>query len=58
MPEKISLSFIAHSLGGLIVRAALPYLDHDFHTLVTLGSPHLGYMTNNKPLIKFGIWLF
>lgn len=56
--DKLVVSFIAHSLGGLIVRAALPYLDYDFHTLMTLGSPHLGYVTNDRPLIKFGMWFF
>lgn len=55
---KFIISFIAHSLGGLIVRAALPYLDYEFYTLMTLGSPHLGYITNDKPLIRFGMWFF
>lgn len=43
------ISFIAHSLGGLIVRASLPYLeDHSskFYNFITLSSPHLGYMFN------------
>ena len=43
------ISFIAHSLGGLISRAALPYLQ-DHHkkmcNFITLSSPHLGYMYN------------
>ena len=43
------ISFIGHSLGGLIVRAALPYLAEyspKFFTYITLSSPHLGYMSS------------
>ncbi|CAD8143566.1 unnamed protein product [Paramecium pentaurelia] len=56
--DKLVISFIGHSLGGLIIRAALPYLDFEFHTLLTLGTPHLGNVTNQRPLIKFGMWFF
>jgi len=41
------LSFIGHSLGGVIIRAALPHLSEfssKFYTYISLGSPHLGYM--------------
>lgn len=41
----IRLSFICHSLGGLIVRAALPLLEDlsdRMGVLVTLMTPHLG----------------
>ena len=42
-----SLSFIGHSLGGLVIRAALPRLT-DFkdkmRTYISFSSPHLGYM--------------
>ena len=41
------ISFVGHSLGGLIIRASLPHLaeySEKFHTLLTMGSPHLGYM--------------
>ena len=44
--DKLVISFIGHSLGGLIIRAALPYLDFEFHTFLTLGTPHLGNVTN------------
>merc|ERR1719408_953918 len=53
------LSFIAHSIGGLIVRAALPLL-HEYsskmYTLVTLSTAHLGYNTgtNNVSLFNTG----
>ena len=43
------ISFIAHSLGGIIVRTALPLLEDykdKFHNFITLSSPHLGYMYN------------
>jgi len=44
--RKVSkLSFIGHSLGGLIIRAALPQLaeySHLMHSYWSLGSPHLG----------------
>jgi triacylglycerol esterase/lipase EstA (alpha/beta hydrolase family) len=41
------ISFVAHSMGGLIVRAALPYLEEHIdkmYNFITLSSPHLGYM--------------
>ena len=53
------ITFIAFSLGGLILRAALPRLeDHKemFHAFVTLSSPHMGYMANDSKLVKTGIW--
>lgn len=43
------VSFIGHSLGGLIIRAALPYLaefSDKFFTYISLSSPHLGYIYN------------
>ena len=43
------MSFIGHSIGGLIIRAALPHLAEyapKFFTYISLGSPHLGYMYN------------
>ena len=43
--QDLRISFIGHSLGGLIVRAALPYLhaySGCFQTYVSLASPHLG----------------
>ena len=46
-PNFSLFSFIAHSLGGIIVRAAVGRPDADWlraktHTLLTLNSPHLG----------------
>jgi alpha-beta hydrolase superfamily lysophospholipase len=39
------ISFIGHSLGGLIIRAALPHLSEysqKFFTYMSLSSPQLG----------------
>ena len=41
------ISFIGHSLGGLIIRACLPELEkfsRKMWAFVTLSSPHLGYL--------------
>jgi predicted alpha/beta hydrolase family esterase len=54
------LSFVAHSLGGLIVREALKHLSGfkaKMHAYISLGSPHLGYMYNSSSLIDAGMWL-
>lgn len=53
------LSFIGHSLGGVIIRAALPNLSEysdRMYLFMSLSSPHLGYMYNNSKLIEAGIW--
>ena len=53
------ISIIAHSLGGLISRAALPYLEEHrskMFNFITLSSPHMGYMFNTSTLIDTGIW--
>ena len=53
------LSFIGHSLGGIIIRTALPYLD-DFKekmfTYLSLSSPHLGCMFQNSKIVETGMW--
>ena len=54
------ISFIGHSLGGLIIRASLPHLEEykaKFFTYMSLGSPHLGYMYNSNQLLNAGMWL-
>lgn len=56
-----ALSFIAHSLGGLIVRSALPHLEvyrYNMKIFISLGSPHLGYLYHNSFLIKFGLSMY
>jgi len=45
------ISFVGHSLGGLIIRAALPYLEEfssKMFTIMTFSSPHLGYIFSNS----------
>jgi Putative serine esterase (DUF676)/Protein FAM135 len=56
--EKIS--FIGHSLGGLIIRASLPYLksfSSKFQFFITFSSPHLGYMYNTSKIVDAGMWI-
>ncbi|KAL4442271.1 hypothetical protein ABPG74_005612 [Tetrahymena malaccensis] len=54
------ISFVAHSLGGVIVRACLPLLKEDFQdkmfTFLSFGVPHLGYMHSKHSLINIGLW--
>lgn len=57
-PSKIS--FIGHSLGGVIIRAALPFLSDfssKFSFFMTFSSPHLGYMYNSSAIIDAGMWI-
>jgi hypothetical protein len=53
------LSFISHSLGGLIVRAALLHLSEFrdvMHLYLSLSTPHLGYTRSSSRLINTGMW--
>jgi poly(3-hydroxyalkanoate) synthetase len=56
--EKITL--VGYSMGGLILRAALPYLE-DFKdkldAFVTLATPHIGYLTTHSKLLTAGMWI-
>lgn len=59
-PQLGRLSFIGHSLGGLIIRAAIPYLEKyklKFHGFMTLCTPHLGCMFSQSKLLSTGIWV-
>jgi alpha-beta hydrolase superfamily lysophospholipase len=54
------ISFIGHSLGGLIIRAALPHLSEysqKFFTYMSLSSPQLGQMYNKSSMIDAGLWV-
>jgi len=45
-------------MGGLILRAALPYLSNYqncFDTLITLATPHLGYININNNILTTGM---
>jgi len=47
-------------MGGLIIRSALPRLEKykdNFHTLITLSSPHLGYAYSTSKLVDAGLWM-
>lgn len=51
---QMRLSFIGFSMGGLVVRAALPFLlqYHPFlYNYVSLSSPHLGCLLDSSYLI-------
>jgi pimeloyl-ACP methyl ester carboxylesterase len=54
------LSFLGYSMGGLIVRSALPHLDEfkdKFHSYVSLSSPHLGYVYSTNSIFMTGLWV-
>lgn len=54
------ITFIGHSLGGVIIRTALPLLEEykeKMHALITLSSPHLGYMFQTSSLVNAGMWV-
>lgn len=51
---------IGHSMGGLIIRSALPRLEkfkEKFHSFVTFSSPHIGYAYSSSKLVDAGLWL-
>lgn len=54
------ISFVAHSLGGLIVRAAVPLLQ-EFHsklfTFMTFSTSHLGLIQDKLSLFNAGFWV-
>ncbi|XP_033240737.1 uncharacterized protein [Drosophila pseudoobscura] len=55
------ISFVAHSLGTIIVRSALarpqmrPLLPR-LHTFLSLSGPHLGTLYNTSGLVNMGMW--
>ena len=54
------MTFIGHSMGGLIIRSALPYLEKfkdKMHGFVTLCTPHLGYMYKTSKVFATGMWI-
>lgn len=54
------LSFIGHSIGGVIIRAALPHLaefKNKFWMFISLSSPHLGYAFSESKIINAGMWV-
>lgn len=54
------LSFITHSLGGLIARAALPMLreySSKMYTFLSFSTPHLGILSDKISLWNTGFWV-
>ena len=54
------ISFIGHSLGGIIARASLqhlPHFRHKAHLYISLSSPHLGYKGSKSSLVSAGMWI-
>lgn len=60
---SFKLSFVGHSIGNIIIRAALtdaamkPYLNN-LHTFMSVSGPHLGYLYSSNTLFSSGLWLF
>lgn len=54
------LSFIGHSMGGLIIRTGLCFLDNveeHLFSYISLSTPHLGYLYSPSTHIQAGLWL-
>ncbi|KRX10279.1 hypothetical protein PPERSA_09663 [Pseudocohnilembus persalinus] len=48
------LSFIGHSLGGLIIRSSIPHLKEfqdKFFTIMTMSTPHLGFLYHSSKMV-------
>jgi triacylglycerol esterase/lipase EstA (alpha/beta hydrolase family) len=60
LKKPFKLSFIGHSMGGLIIRSALGFITHlhkNLHAYVSICSPHLGYLYTASKLVQAGLWL-
>jgi triacylglycerol esterase/lipase EstA (alpha/beta hydrolase family) len=54
------VSFVGHSMGGIIIRSALTYirnLDQYLWAYLSFSSPHLGYLYEPSALVQAGLWL-
>lgn len=57
--ENIIINMVGHSMGGIIARASLKYLEkyqYHFGFFCSLSTPHLGYLNGVDGLIKVGLW--
>lgn len=60
-PDKVS--FIAHSLGNIIVRSALSIpkllqpIKSKLHTYLSLSGPHLGTIYSDSGLVNMAMWV-
>jgi alpha-beta hydrolase superfamily lysophospholipase len=57
--DRCRVSFVGHSLGGLIIRLALQnedltVLKSKLHLFVTLASPHVGNLFSDSQLVSTG----
>jgi triacylglycerol esterase/lipase EstA (alpha/beta hydrolase family) len=55
------ISFITHSLGGLIARSALTHMEQQrYHmkNFISLATPHLGHLYHYSTLNKLGMWVY
>jgi len=53
------INFIGYSLGGIVAREAIKYLEKykDLMNLfISFASPHAGICDASNPLVKTGIW--
>lgn len=53
------ISFLGHSMGGLIIRSALEHLSHlrhRFYSYISISTPHLGYLYSPSNMVKMGLW--
>ena len=54
------ISFIGHSMGGIVIRSALSYirnLGQYLYLYMSFSSPHLGYLYEPSTLVQAGLWL-
>lgn len=58
--KDFELNFICHSLGGIIARASLKYLQSHkerLNNFISICSPHLGYLYHSSTLISTSLWI-
>jgi len=59
--KDYKLSFIGHSMGGLIIRSALSFFGStiikNMHAYISICTPHLGYLYAPSRLVQAGLWL-
>lgn len=58
----VKISFVGHSLGSIIARAALRHpalhrFRHKLHSFFSLASPHLGTLGSRSYLVRTGMWM-
>lgn len=58
--KDFEINFVGHSMGGIISRACLKYLQlykSRFNLFISIGSPHLGYLCHSSTLISTSLWI-